>query len=120
MSDLQLLAVVFCAVYLWECAIWLRRGSVGFRTWLGRRWRATQPGALFGNAAGGLTLAWPLPPLGSFVVCTQIPLSLGSEGVLSYVSASVNPGGRALQSLRYLDYSECHEVTAKGKKVLIN
>ena len=71
MNDVQLLFVVVAALYVWECACWLRRGGVAFSSWLGRKWRALQPGSLIANQAGGFVLAWPLPPLGTLFVANQ-------------------------------------------------
>src|SRR5437867_1159510 len=53
MSDLQLLFLVLALIYGWECACWLRFGSVAFRSWLGRRWGLVYPAALIGNQNGG-------------------------------------------------------------------
>ena len=33
MSDLQLLFLVLALLYGWECACWINRGSVAFRSW---------------------------------------------------------------------------------------
>src|SRR5258708_15286249 len=64
MNDLELLYLVLALVYVWECACWVPRGRVVFRTWLSRRWRLVQPGELLGNQRGGFVFAAPLPPLG--------------------------------------------------------
>ncbi len=77
MSDVQWLFAVVAALYVWECACWLRRGGVAFFTWLGRRWQALQPGSLVANQAGGFVLAAPLPPLGSVFVALAISFMEG-------------------------------------------
>ncbi len=120
MSDLQLLFLVLAALYVWECACWLRRGSVAFTTWLGRRWRAKHPGALLGNQRGGFAFAAPLPPLGSLLTANQFPLSLSPETALAFVSTNVNPGFRPAQTGRALPLDTIREVQADGKKLLIN
>ncbi len=120
MSDVQLLFVVLAALYLWECACWLRRGSVAFVTWLGRDWRAVHPGALAGNPNGGFILAAPLPPLGTLLIANLLPLSLAPDGVLAFVATNVNPGWRPAQSGCFVRWDNLGTVRVRGKKLLIN
>ena len=120
MNDVQLLFVVLAALYLWECACWLRRGSVAFVTWLGRDWRAVHPGALAGNPNGGFILAAPLPPLGSVFIANQLPLSLSPDGVLAFVATNVNPGWRPAQSGGFARWEKLGAVRVRGKKLLVN
>ena len=65
MSDVQLLFLVLAVLYAWECACWVTRGTVVFRSWLGRAWHSSPPSTLLGNQRGGFTFAHPLPPLGA-------------------------------------------------------
>ena len=74
MSDLQVLFLVLVLLYGWECACWVPRGSVVFSTWWGRRWRMIHPATLLGNARGGFVFACPLPPLGTVLTGSHIPL----------------------------------------------
>jgi len=120
MSDLQLLFLVLAALYGWECAVWLRRGSVAFTTWLGRAWCARHPGMLLGNQRGGFVFAAPLPPLGTLLTANQFPLSLSPEAALAFVAMNVNPGWRPAQSGRWLALEAVREVRADGKKVVVN
>lgn len=120
MNDVQLLFVVLAGLYVWECAGWLRRGSVAFVTWLGRDWRVMHPGALAGNPNGGFILAAPLPPLGTLLVAHQIPLSLSPDGVLAFVATNVNPGWRPAQSGRFSSWDQLAAVRARGKKLIVN
>lgn len=120
MNDLQLLFVVLVVLYGWECICWLRRGGVAFATWLGRTWRPLHPGTLVANQSGGFVLAAPLPPLGSLVVANQFPLSVSPEGVLGFVATNVNPGWRPAQSGRYVRFDEIHDLTIRGRQVLVN
>ena len=120
MSDLQLLFLVLAALYGWECAAWLRRGSVAFTTWLSRSWRAQPPGALLGNQRGGFIFAAPLPPLGTLLMANPFPLSLSPEAALAFVATNVNPGWRANQTGRWLALDALREVRADGKKLVVN
>lgn len=120
MTDLQLLFAILALLYLWECAAWVRRGSVVFRTWFGSRWSSRHPGTLLGNQRGGFVFAPPLPPLGTSLTGTHFPLCLGPEGLLLFVAPSVNPGGRPPQSGRFFLWSQVQEVRTAGKKLFIN
>jgi len=120
MSDVQLLFAVLVALYLWECACWLRRGSVAVATWLGRGWQLLHPGTLIGNQRGGFVLAAPLPPLGLFLTANQLPFTLSPAGVLFFVSTNVNPGWRAAHSGRFVKFDDLHEVRAERRKLIIN
>ncbi len=115
MSDLEILFVVFLALYAWECAWWLDRSSVAFRTWLGGGWRPVFPGALLGNPRGGFAFTHPLPPLGQMVAARQFPFSLSPDAVLLWVASSVNPAGRPIQSGQCLRFDELKKVGTKGR-----
>jgi len=119
-SEPELLFLVLAVIYGWECACWLRRGSVAFRTWFGRRWRPAHPGTLLGNQRGGLIFAHPLPPLGRLLTGHQFPLSLSPEAVLAYVAPSVNPGWRPGQTGALFRWDDIRSVEASGKKVRVN
>ncbi len=119
MSELQLLFLILAVIYLWECTCWLGRGSVAFISWLGKTSHPFHPGTLVGNQRGGLAIGWPLPPLGSFVIGNQFPLSLSADAVLAFVPFSVNPGGRPAQTGKFIRFEELGDVSVKGRKVLV-
>ena len=120
MTDLELLFLVLAVIYFWECACWVPRGSVAFVTWFGRRWRPAHPGSLLGNQRGGFVVAPPLPPLGTILVGNQFPVSISPESILAFVSTSVNPAGRPLQSGEFLAFKEIKSVSAQGRRLVIN
>ena len=120
MSELELLLLVLVVLYAWECACWVPRGSVAFRTWLGRRWRIAHPGTLLGNQRAGFIFAPPLPPLGYFVASHQLPLSISAEAVLAHVAVSVNPGGRPPQTGKCFRFDAIRSLEARGRRVRIN
>jgi len=119
MSDLELLFIILLAIYGCECLLWIPRSSIGFVTWLERRWRLAHPSALFGNQRGGLVVAPPLPPLGTVLVGTQFPLSLSPEGVLGYVSGALSPTGRPAQTARLFSFRDAAKLRCSGRKVLV-
>src|SRR4051794_6525138 len=104
MTDLQMLLLVFGVVYAWECVHWLRRGSVAFLQYWGPHWKLTHPAGLLGNQGGGFVISNLLPPLGSYLVSNQLPLSISPEGVLAYVAHCLNPGWRPPQTLQFIRF----------------
>lgn len=120
MSDVQWLFLVLAVLYGWECACWVRRGSVVFSTWLGRHWQARHPGTLLGNQRGGFIFAAPLPPLGTLLTSSPFPLSLSPDGVLGYAATNINPGWRPAQTESFFRFDEIRDVTTKGRKLLVN
>jgi hypothetical protein len=120
MSDLELLFLVLAVVYGWECACWVRRGSVALRTWFGRRWRLAHPGELLGNQRGGFVFAPPLPPLGTVLTGNQYPLSLSAEAALAYVAPNINPGWRPAQTGKLVRLDDIRDVRVRGRAVVVN
>jgi hypothetical protein len=120
MSDLQLLFVVLALLYVWECACWLPRPSLGFFTWVGRHWRNVQPSLVVGNQQGGFILAPPLPPLGWLLVANPSPLSVSCNGFLNYVPFSASGGPLPPQFPRWLPFREVVSLEASGRKVIVN
>jgi hypothetical protein len=120
MSDLELLFLVLTAVYFLECAWWVPRGCVAFRRWFGRAYQSVHPSSTLGNQRGGFVFTNPLPPLGSFLGASQLPVSLSAEGVLSFVASSVNPGSRPPQRGQWIGWETITDVRADERKVKIN
>jgi hypothetical protein len=119
-SELDLLFLVLAALYGWECTCWVRHGSVVFRSWLGRQWRALLPGALLGNQRGGLVFAPPLPPLGTLLLGQPFPLSFSSESVLAYVTPAFSPVAQPVQTRALFPFSEIKTIEAHGRSVRVN
>lgn len=115
MSDLELLFLVVLCLYGWECACWLRPGSVAFITWLGKKWRPLS-GSPIGNQQGSFILAPPLPPLGIILTANPLPLFFSHEGVAAGGIAGMS-GKAPVQRCRFEDIKT---VEAKGRRLLLN
>ena len=120
MGDLPGLLLVVAVIYGLECLVWVRLGGVGFSRFWGNRWQIRHPGSLASNRRGGFLLAWPFPPLGTFFIARQFPISLSPEGLFSYVSACLNPVGRPPQTEEFIQWSEVRAIRADAKDVLVN
>jgi hypothetical protein len=119
-SDLQLLFLVLALLYGWECACWVTRGSVAFRSWLGRRWRVVHPGTLLGNQRGGFIFAHPVPPLGTLLTGNPFPLMFSPESLMVSEAATLEPAGRLAQNANSFPWIQVQKIEARGKKVLVN
>lgn len=84
MNDLQILLLVLAGFYLWECAQWIRRPGVVFRSWIGEACRAVLPTGVLSNRLGGLIFAGPLPGAGAFFAVQWPPVLFTSETVIAH------------------------------------
>ena len=120
MSDVQLLFLVLAVLYAWECACWVTRGTVVFRSWLGRAWHSSPPSTLLGNQRGGFTFAHPLPPLGALFTAETFPLALSPNAVLTESAGGVTSGARSGQDETCFPWERIERVEADGRKLLVN
>jgi hypothetical protein len=118
MSDVQLLFLILAFVYGWECAFWIERGSVVFRSWLGKNWQIAYPGILLGNQRGGVVLGHPIPPLGTFMASGELTLLLGPKGVSA--AHFSEPNSPPFPRGKWFSWEEITKVTLKGKTILLN
>jgi hypothetical protein len=79
LSDVEWLFVILLAIYLAECACWLRRKAVCFSLVARRHYPLRWPPFL-GNVDAGLVFTNPLPWATAWV-CEPWPLAIGPEGV---------------------------------------
>ena len=120
MGDLESLLLVIAAIYLTECAVWVRRSSVAAQQGWGSRWRLRHPGVVWGNAHGAVVMANPLPPLGTVLSGHPFPVSLSPQAMLSFTAVCLDAGGRPPQFARWLRYSEAQSIGTEGRSVLVN
>ncbi|HEY2951814.1 MAG TPA: hypothetical protein VGK40_04475 [Verrucomicrobiae bacterium] len=120
MGEFQSLLLVLAAIYLAECFVWIRRGALAFGRW----WRADfglcQSGVLWANQRGGLTLANPLPPLGTVFLSAPFPLSLAPDAAYAHSATSLSIGGRPIQTGQHLCFDDFKSIEADGRRVLVN
>jgi hypothetical protein len=120
MGDLESLLLVIAAIYLTECAVWVRRSSVAVQRGWGSQWRLRHPGVVWGNAHGAVVMANPLPPLGIVLLSHPFPISLSPQAMLSFTAVCLDAGGRPPQAAHWVKYSEAHTIGTEGKSVLVN
>lgn len=120
MGDLESLLLVIAAIYLTECAVWVRRSSVAAQQGWGSQWRLRHPGVVLGNAYGAIVFANPLPPLGTVLPGHPFPVSLSPQAMLSFTAVCLDAGGRPPQAARWLRYADAQSIVTEGKSVLVN
>jgi hypothetical protein len=120
MGDLESLLLVVAAIYLTECAVWVRRSSVAVQERWGGVWRLRHPGVVLGNAHGAIVMADPLPPLGTVLTGHPFPVSLSPQAMLSCTSVCLDAGGRPPQAARWLQYTDAQTIGTEGRSVLVN
>ena len=120
MTDLQLLLVLLAMLYLSECCLWVRRGSVVFRSLSLGGHSTIFPSRIAGNDGGGLVFLNPLPPFGSVFVCRSWTISITEEAIYSYVAQCLDPAGRPRRLEQLYRFEEIRGIWAKGRDVLVN
>ena len=120
MGDLESLLLVITAIYLTECAAWVRRSSVAVRQGWNAQWHLRHPGVVCGNAHGAIVMANPLPPLGTVLLGHPFPVSLSPQGMLSFTAVCLDAGGRPPQLARWLRYADAQSIGTEGRTVFVN
>jgi hypothetical protein len=110
----DLLVLVFSAIYLFDCILCVDSHVIGFQTFIGRAWKIRHGAALLGPQLPSLFLCNPLPPLGTIFLSEEPPLVISSFGVSRGESSQ---GSRLFNFLRY---EEIRSITPVGARVLIN
>ena len=112
-----LLVWLFAAV---ECVAWDRHDAVYFRTLFWKRWTIVKASRLLENAAGGLALLFPFPPLGAQPRAHYPRIAFSPEGVAPYLPESGEPPAAPASGACPIAYGEIERVEARGEEVLIN
>jgi hypothetical protein len=121
MTDAQVLFVALGILYLWECLVWVPRGTVVFRRFGPRRAARVHDGSrLPGPHVAGLLFSDPLPSFGLAAVTAWLPVSLSIRGVYSYVAFAFNPGGRHDQVERWEPFDHIRSIAVRERDVLVN
>ena len=90
-SDTEWIMIVVAAIYLFECACWVRREVLCLSTLLGR-FRALPSPSFMGNERYKLVIGNP-SPLARCFVCEPWPIAVSPEGIGFSEGRRVSPGG---------------------------
>ena len=120
-SDGQTLLLILALLYLTECLIWVKRQSVAFVSFSGRRWRLATPISWLGNANGAMLILNPLPPPGRVFLSHLLPISISPSGVCAFNSQTLASGARpASQTGEFLSFSAIQNTGTDGTYLLLN
>jgi hypothetical protein len=97
MTDLQELLLVFLAVYVLECIVWVDADTVLFSRSIWGRRKVSLGKGIFGNDSGNLRLLNPLSFSGDNHFACWFPVSVSPEGICAF---AVRPGGGDSAALR--------------------
>jgi len=120
-SDGQTLLFILALLYLTECLIWVKKQSVVFVSYSGRRWRLATPISWLGNANGALLVLNPLPPPGRVFLSHLLPISISPSGVCAFNSQTLPSGARpATQTGEFLPFSTIEKTGTDGAYLVLN
>ncbi len=120
-SDLQVLLVVLVGLYLSECLVVARRGSVIVRLpWFFGGASAAPPSKAMGNGNVGLALLNPLPPFGRVYVVEPWPFVCDDTAVVAAQATSLWRDPKPKQSGQRLAFSAITDVGTIDKDIFVN
>ena len=118
MSEWATLALVAIALYLLECVRWIEASVLAcYRSTLRFGWRCRPGTSFWGNERGGLLVLNPMALDGSLVIGDTWPLSLSPHGL---TNLGVDGGTWVPHEVRYIPFSDVHEVRAEFDEVHVN
>jgi hypothetical protein len=121
MTDFQLLVLILSLIYLSDCCLWVRRGSVVFRSIGTGRYTVVHPSRLWGNDRGGAGVPQSAAPIfGSCFVCHTWPVSLTPLAMYSFVAQCTDPAGRATQRRSFFRFSDVRGIWQSDCNVMVN
>src|SRR5262245_37748390 len=110
MSDFAILFLILGVVYISDCVVKARKGTIGLVTFFGGRFRITRPEDVPITAGSGLLFANPIPGAGTILVCESWPISVSPTGVFSYVARAIPPSLRPPQVERFVAFDSVRTV----------
>ena len=120
MTDLQLLLVLLVAFYLWECAQWIRRPGVVFRSWLGAAYQLAQPAGTLSNRLGGFIFAMPIPGLGATFAVQWPPILLTRDALIAHLDPLDLSDGALPSATARVPIEQLERIEAKRHVVWVN
>jgi hypothetical protein len=118
LSDVEKIFVVIAILYAIETLLWLRSGSDAFISIAGRFLYSGRCVTLLANDRGRLALGAPLPFDASFVA-QGIPVSIGEEGVVGFLSCSPAEDNRSVSTEHFFDWQQLLQVKAEENQVRV-
>jgi len=120
-SDGQTLLLILALLYLTECLMWVKKQSVAFVSFAGRRWRLATPISWLGNANGAMLVLNPLSPPGRIFLSHLLPVSISPSGVCAFNSQTLPSGARpTTQTGEFVPFSAITNASTDGAYLTLN
>jgi len=127
MTDFQFLLLALTVIYLSECLLWVKRGSLVFRRWFSG-FSPANPSPGIGARHTGIVIVNPLPPFGEAFVSHAWPLSFWGgngdaatpAGVCAGTSQTINGSDRPEYTFAFIPFSDIYKVGRDDDQLQIN
>jgi len=119
LSDVVWIFVVLTSLYLFESLAWVPTGCVAFRSFFGRFRCPTRTIHLIGNEAGHLP-SFGLLPTDATLVVEPCPVSVGHDGVVGYVVASLPEIETAAATGVHADWQSVGKMEVRERELRVN
>ncbi len=116
LSDTEWVMIVVGAIYLFECACWVRREVICLSTVLGR-FRALPSPSFMGNEQYKLVMGNP-SPLARCFVCEPWPIAVSPEGICFPQGMWMTTGGTSSRHIAFDDIADA--IVAVEREVCVN
>jgi hypothetical protein len=117
LTDTEWIMIVVAAIYLFECACWVRRDTLCLSTILGR-FRALHSPSFMGNERMKLVIGNPSPLARSFL-CEPWPITISPDGIVIPEGMRFDSSGQTERDAMLFD-SLSHAILAVEKEVHYN
>lgn len=119
MSELQSLFVLLLVIYLVDCLVFVRRGSLLFRRW-GTRWQPARPVSVLTNTRGNLTFANPWPGVPSTFTSSLPACTLTPSGLLNWMPYSLEDSRCPTPPLTWVPWEKLDRLQVDRRSLLVN
>jgi hypothetical protein len=120
MSDGQTLYLVFCLLYLSDCFIWVRRGSIAFIGNILCGWSPKFASPYAGTSSAGIVRLNLLPPAGRVFCAYSMPISISPYAVVSHNTQTIKASSLVSGDIQQFSIDQIKDVYRVERKVLIN
>lgn len=119
MSELQNLFVLLLVIYVVDCLVFVRRGSLLFRRW-GRHWQPLRPHSVLTNTRGHLAFSNPWPGAPSTFAASLPACTLTPSGLLNWMPFSLDDSRYPTPPLTWVPWDQLAKLQVDRRTLLLN
>lgn len=122
MTDGQTFLLVFIAIYLSDCLVWLPASGYAVIAYSRRRFVVRRSAVFFEALRKGFVVLQPLPPFGAVFAGQAWPVSMDSSGLAPFSRENPNPGPEIprLPWAVPLRWEEIQSISVDGVRLIVN